>query len=1047
MTYELLRTAVEKNTGVMVVGTGVSIQSVDSNVRHITWPGLIADGVQYAMDNTLPADTWSDWVKSDLLQAETQPEALLHAADKLHSQLGAAHFRSWLNQSIGCLSVDDDRLMKAIDALRQPISTTNYDTLIEKATARESTSWKDVSAMQAAFQGRSTDVMHLHGVWRDPSSIVFGAKSYGMIKSDFGAQLLLKLAGYSKSMIFVGAGAGIKDPNIGSLINDVRDSIKDSTNFHFLLCLEGDKADLAEEFSGFPILPVSYGEGYSDLAPFLEKLKIDCWGNGDASEKLSRASASRNAIADKVRKEIITSSHAESPETLAMEDMLIPPVLLPVAHEELMATIDGSKTRVRCDVHSDAQSIDAMIIVGAEASGLTSALEWVVHERASESINLTPVMVEFPSFGVQFRPMERAIRKEMNGFGFYLADSEPLPDIVVAVDNVMAPRRKESDMGKIFDRMLTDLKSDSIKSFVLGCRPGAEVGISTQLRQAGFEPVLRYIGRVTTADATKLAKLVAPNRASELAEKALSIARKEHLSRTPMTLALLFDVLLRGEVTLATSSATSLLDAYISLLLGRGNPFEDARLTLDSIEREAILASLAEDYVRRGIGSMSQSDAIQCLENLFNEVGWSDDPTEVLANLKARHIISYSKGQVKFTQTSFLHLFAAKRAVESPDFKAFLMKKPLYYAPIVSHYAALTRNDEDILRTVGNLVNVSYEETPYTGKIFSSLGSQSILPDNGLESALDEMFPKESTSTDSSLYGVDQNDEDLSTDSNGITKTFKGDATENQLEPDDYLSENFEDEDAAPFPSQNVDDAPALMRAISAVTLVSNVLRDSELVRNLELKKSIMASTLIVWGRLVELLDHDEDLREVAQQVAQNLVQTFEIAENDREDFEFRLTSTFGFMIGSQGMVSNLASRKLNRALDLCFIDEEFVSDVGGSVMGAYLASVMGSDSWPKKFIKMEAEHNNILVVSLLFSLYAQYGYFYGTNEPDDLHDLEVFLCNAEISRKKITRSSEQQAERARLTIKLRETRTKIISERAAKEAIEKQRVRVAALE
>ena len=65
----------------------------------------------------------------------------------------------------------------------------------------------------------------------------------------------------------------------------------------------------------------------------------------------------------------------------------------------------------------------------------------------------------------------------------------------------------------------------------------------------------------------------------------------------------------------------------------------------------------------------------------------------VLQGLIARRIRLNQHGQIKFSQSSFLHLFAARRAVESRDFRIYLCEDPLFFPPIIQHYAALARND------------------------------------------------------------------------------------------------------------------------------------------------------------------------------------------------------------------------------------------------------------------------------------------------------------------------------------------------------------------
>ncbi|KXX57480.1 hypothetical protein AZG88_48065 [Rhodococcus sp. LB1] len=595
--------------------------------------------------------------------------------------------------------------------------------------------------------------------------------------------------------------------------------------------------------------------------------------------------------------------------------------------------------------------------------------------------------------------------------------------MVVAIDNVVSTQNLSSDVHKMFERLVIDLDESFVEGFVIGCRPGAEFDIIKRLESTRLSAKTRYIGHVTFTDAKRLARLVSPTRADELADRAFSIINRECLSRTPMTMALLFDVLLRGEVTLATASDTALLDAYVSLLLGRGNPYDDARFSLDSKEREAILATLAERFVRERAGSISQSDTISTFEKLFDEVGWDDVPTEVLENLKSRHILSYSRGQVKFTQTSFLHLFAAKQATESNDFKEFLLANPLYYAPIIAHYAALTRNDIDVLQRVGQLVTVDIGVSSEVAPIFSeSDHDRSILQSDDLEEFARTLDPTA--------------DKDASTAENQLSTQHSEDADDDE-DKDYYYGKLVPVKERAPYPANNMDDAPPLMRSIAALSLVSNVLRDSELVRNVELKTSILHNTLVIWGRLVHILDTDERMREIARDLAEELAEEFEIKSSKREEFVFSLSSTVGLFIGSGAMASNLASRKLLKALDGCFENDEFLDNIGATVMGALLAYETGASDWPEKFVKTQSQHGGVLAVYMLMWKFAVRTYYSDrTLKHDAIQALEEFMCAREIRRHRLTQRSEIQAKRTELLTKMRRSRAIALAEASARQVI-----------
>lgn len=152
----------------------------------------------------------------------------------------------------------------------------------------------------------------------------------------------------------------------------------------------------------------------------------------------------------------------------------------------------------------------------------------------------------------------------------------------------------------------------------------------------------------------------------------------------------------------------TLLDQFVSSLLGR-EIFEDSRFSIDARDREAILSALASLYARNKAGALAEDDVVRFLTELFEEYGWNESPTAMLESLKARHILttrrSDPKNIVRFAQSSYLYLFAAKQAKEDPPFKEELIDDGLFYSKIITHYASLVRNDQGVLERVHALVD------------------------------------------------------------------------------------------------------------------------------------------------------------------------------------------------------------------------------------------------------------------------------------------------------------------------------------------------------
>src|SRR5207245_1529821 len=99
-----------------------------------------------------------------------------------HHRLGT--FGGWLTDSIGGITATDTRLVRALASLGAKLATTNYDDMIESGTGRSPITWKDRALATVFVREPTQSVLHLHGHYRQPNSVILGARSYGEICSD-----------------------------------------------------------------------------------------------------------------------------------------------------------------------------------------------------------------------------------------------------------------------------------------------------------------------------------------------------------------------------------------------------------------------------------------------------------------------------------------------------------------------------------------------------------------------------------------------------------------------------------------------------------------------------------------------------------------------------------------------------------------------------------------------------------------------------------------------------------------------------------------------
>ena len=259
---ESLKSDIASRRAVVVIGCGVSV-ALTGNFPTASWLGLIRSGIRRAVNfnRTLPKD-WEEHQLGELEYAANNGllPGLLAVAEQVTAALGGQEdgsFRAWLREDIGQMQIksDDDHgadLVRAIGDLQLPLITTNYDSLLENSLKRSWSTWEDAASAQLIIRGVSKNILHLHGSWESPASVIFGSSSYGRLLGDRPAQAIEQVLAGDNSLIFVGCGDGLADPNFESLRNWLKATFPSSEAYHYRLCLAGELSDLAQRHKGEP---------------------------------------------------------------------------------------------------------------------------------------------------------------------------------------------------------------------------------------------------------------------------------------------------------------------------------------------------------------------------------------------------------------------------------------------------------------------------------------------------------------------------------------------------------------------------------------------------------------------------------------------------------------------------------------------------------------------------------------------------------------------------------------------------------------------------
>lgn len=260
---------------IAIVGAGVSIFST-GNAPCASWTGLLHHGVQRCSD-LIPglSEGWAARAKADIDSGDL--DDLLSSAEKVSRKLDAptgGEYSRWLRESVGALELCHREVLDAAKDLGVVLATTNYDNLIETVTGLPPVTWMDGSRVERVLRGDERAVVHLHGFWERPESVILSTRSYEKVLGSEHAQAMLRAMAVMRTILFVGCGDGLKDPNFGALLDWTGTVFAGSEYRRFRLARTSEVAKLQKEHSPEQrLFVIGYGPDFSDLAPFLRTLR------------------------------------------------------------------------------------------------------------------------------------------------------------------------------------------------------------------------------------------------------------------------------------------------------------------------------------------------------------------------------------------------------------------------------------------------------------------------------------------------------------------------------------------------------------------------------------------------------------------------------------------------------------------------------------------------------------------------------------------------------------------------------------------------------
>lgn len=256
----------ERPASVMfVVGGGVT-----KSAGLPSWTALVRDGL-----GRVRARGRLDAGELEMFEQQltfASPTARAAVTDVVERGLPAEDFAQWLAEKFagGALELGDRSVPATLVEYGRRgalIATTNFDTLLEGATGLGSATVHE-PALEGILRGEERRVLHLHGVWNQPASVVLGAADYTRVLRDGAAQAALSRLLATHTLVFIGYHASGEDPNVVGFLRWVAGA--SAIDRHYRLVSRSELATRRpEDETAARVVPLVYGDSDEQLVEFL----------------------------------------------------------------------------------------------------------------------------------------------------------------------------------------------------------------------------------------------------------------------------------------------------------------------------------------------------------------------------------------------------------------------------------------------------------------------------------------------------------------------------------------------------------------------------------------------------------------------------------------------------------------------------------------------------------------------------------------------------------------------------------------------------------
>ncbi|XP_007894173.1 protein FAM118B isoform X2 [Callorhinchus milii] len=282
---------------VLVIGTGVSAAVAPEVPALKSWKGLI----QALLDAANDFDLLEDEENKKFQKSLHEDKNLVHVAHDLIQKLSprtssvrSTFFKDCLYEVFDDLEskMDDvgKHLLHSVLKLMENgalVLTTNFDNLVEiygthQGQELESLDLTDEKTVMEWAQGkRKMSVLHIHGVYTNPSGIVLHPAGYQNVLRNTEVMREIQQLYENKAFVFLGCGRTVEDTTFQALFLE---AVKHKSDLEHFMLVRRDDVDefkkLRENMLDKGIKVISYGDEYYHLPEYFERLASEICTRG-----------------------------------------------------------------------------------------------------------------------------------------------------------------------------------------------------------------------------------------------------------------------------------------------------------------------------------------------------------------------------------------------------------------------------------------------------------------------------------------------------------------------------------------------------------------------------------------------------------------------------------------------------------------------------------------------------------------------------------------------------------------------------------------------